>query len=88
MAFVAALALVAEPTDMLGFDPLTPAIEPPVMATLLAFCVDIVPKLPVALETAVVTKAVVAIWVVLVPAVAVGASGVPVREGEANDVFC
>ena len=65
-----------------------PVIEPPVMLTLLAFCVDMVPKLPVALETAVVTKAVVAIWVVFVPAVAVGAIGVPVREGEAKDVFC
>ena len=48
-------------------------------------------RLPVmvspALETlaavAVVTKAVVAIWVVLVPAVAVGAAGVPVNVGEA-----
>ena len=65
-----------------------PVIEPPVMLTLLAFCVDMVPRLPVAFDTAVVTKAVVAIWVVLVPAVAVGAIGVPVREGEAKDVFC
>ena len=34
--------------------------------------------------TAVVTKAVVAIWVVLVPPAAVGASGVPVSDGEAS----
>jgi hypothetical protein len=34
--------------------------------------------------TAVVTNAVVASWVVLVPAVAVGAAGVPVNVGEAN----
>jgi hypothetical protein len=34
--------------------------------------------------TAVVTNAVVANWVVLVPAVAVGAAGVPVKVGDAN----
>jgi hypothetical protein len=34
--------------------------------------------------TAAVTKAVVASWVVFVPAVAVGAVGVPVRAGEAK----
>jgi len=37
-----------------------PLIEPPVMLTLLAFWVDMVPREPVALLTAVVTKAVVA----------------------------
>jgi hypothetical protein len=36
---------------------------------------------------AAVTKAVVASWVVLVPAVAVGAVGVPVRAGEASGAF-
>jgi hypothetical protein len=35
-------------------------------------------------ETAVLTKAVVASWVVLVPAEAVGAAGVPVNVGEAS----
>jgi hypothetical protein len=39
---------------------------------------------PIRLLTAVETKAVVATWVVLVPAVAVGAAGVPVRVGEAR----
>jgi hypothetical protein len=59
--------------------PLTvvPVIVPPVIATALAFWDDIVPKE----LTAVVTKAVVAIWVVFVPAVAVGANGVPVKVG-------
>jgi hypothetical protein len=33
------------------------------------------------------TKAVVAIWVVFVPAVAVGAAGVPVKVGEASGAF-
>lgn len=61
----------------------TPDIVPPVIATALAFCVDIVPSAPVALLTAVVTKAVVAICVVFVPEVAVGAIGVPVKVGDA-----
>ncbi|NBS67371.1 hypothetical protein EBT31_00455 [bacterium] len=61
-----------------------PVIDPPVILTLLAFCVDMVPSEPVALDTAVVTKAVVAICVVLVPAVAVVDSGVPVSVGEAD----
>ena len=38
-----------------------PLIVPPVIATALAFCVDMVPKEPVAVETALVTNAVVAI---------------------------
>jgi hypothetical protein len=38
----------------------TPDIVPPVTAMLFAFCVDIVPKEPVAVETALVTNAVVA----------------------------
>ena len=38
-------------------------------------------------ETAVPTNAVVAIWVVEVPAVAVGAVGVPVKSGEASGAF-
>ena len=39
------------------------------------------------LETAEATNAVVAICVVLVPLVAVGASGVPVRVGDASDAY-
>jgi hypothetical protein len=54
-----------------------PLIVPPVIATLLAFWVDMVPKVPVAA----VTKAVVAICVVFVPADAVGAIGTPVKVG-------
>jgi hypothetical protein len=54
-----------------------PLILPPVMATLLAFWVDIVPKPPATFCT----KAVVAIWSVLVPAAAVGAVGIPVNDG-------
>ena len=54
-----------------------PLIVPPVIATLLAFWVDIVPKVPVAAAT----KAVVAICVVFVPGDAVGAKGVPVNVG-------
>jgi hypothetical protein len=38
-------------------------------------------------ETAVPTKAVVAIWVLFVPAVAVGASGTPVSDGEASAAY-
>ena len=54
-----------------------PFIVPPVIATELAFCVDIVPSVPVAVTT----NAVVAICVVLVPGAAVGAIGVPVKVG-------
>jgi hypothetical protein len=54
-----------------------PLTVPPVIATALAFWVDIVPKVPVAA----VTKAVVAICVVFVPGDAVGAIGVPVSDG-------
>ena len=54
-----------------------PLIVPPVIATALAFWVDIVPKVPVAA----VTKAVVAIWVVFVPGDAVGVRGTPVKVG-------
>ncbi len=54
-----------------------PLIVPPVIATELAFCVDMVPSVPVAA----VTNAVVAICVVLVPGAAVGARGVPVNVG-------
>jgi hypothetical protein len=54
-----------------------PLTVPPVIATALAFWVDIVPKVPVAA----VTKAVVAICVVFVPGDAVGANGVPVNVG-------
>ena len=61
----------------------TPEAVPPVIATLLAFWVDIVPRVLDTADTAVPTKAVVAIWVVFVPAVAVGAVGVPDIEGEA-----
>ena len=57
-------ANVALPTVKLAFVPLTPFIVPPVIATLLAFWVDIVPKVPRAL-TAVATYAVVAIFVEL-----------------------
>ena len=61
-----------------------PLIVPPVIATALAFCVDIVPSVPVAA----VTNAVVAICVVLVPGAAVGARGVPVKVGLAlNTTF-
>jgi hypothetical protein len=60
---------------MLGLEPDTPLIEPPVIVTLLAFWLAIVPKLPATFCT----KAVVAIWVVFVPADAVGAVGVPER---------
>ena len=56
-----------------------PLTVPPVMATALAFWVDIVPK-PSAVVAAW-TKAVVAIWVVFVPGDAVGAKGVPVSVG-------
>jgi hypothetical protein len=38
-------------------------------------------------ETAAATKAVVAIWVELVPPAAVGAVGTPVSAGEANDAL-
>jgi hypothetical protein len=56
-----------EPT---GYAPtIAPAIVPPVIATALAFCDDMVPSEPATL----VTKAVVAIWVVFVPGVAVTA---------------
>jgi hypothetical protein len=71
-----------------AFDPtvteftVVPEIVPPVMATALAFCAANVPKLPVAA----VTNAVVAICVVLVPASAVGAVGVPVRAALVNIV--
>jgi hypothetical protein len=54
-----------------------PVIEPPVMLTLLAFWVDIVPSEPVAAVTAPVTNAVVAIRVLLSPEDAVVAVGVP-----------
>ena len=50
-------------------------IVPPVIATVLAFWAAIVPTVP----TFVWTKAVVAIWVVLVPPAAVGAVGIPVK---------
>ena len=53
--FVALVALVAFPTVMLAFVPLTPLILPPVIATLLAFWLDMVPNEPVALVTAVAT---------------------------------
>ena len=55
-----------------------PDIDPPVIVTAFAFCVAIVPKVPVALTT----KAVVAIWVEFVPVAAVGAVGTPVNAGE------
>ena len=61
-----------------------PVIEPPVIATLLAFWVDIVPNEPVAFVTAVVTNAVLATCVVFVPADAVGTVGVPVNAGDAT----
>jgi len=54
-----------------------PLTVPPVIATALAFWVDIVPKVLVAAAT----KAVVAIWVVFVPEEAVGAKGTPVKVG-------
>jgi len=60
-----------------------PVIVPPVIATELAFCVDMVPSEPVAAVTAASTNAVVAICVVLVLGAAVGARGVPVKVGEA-----
>jgi hypothetical protein len=62
-----------------------PVIAPPEIDTLLAFCVDIVPRLAAAtaLVTAVCTNAVVAICVVLVVLDAVGAAGVPVNVGDA-----
>jgi hypothetical protein len=59
-----------------------PVIEPPVIATLFAFWVDIVPNAPVAAVTAAPTNAVVATCVVFVPGEAVGATGVPVIVGE------
>ncbi len=65
-------------------DPLviaTALTVPPVIATAFAFCVDMVPKEPVAFVTADATNAVVAIWVVLVPLAAVGAKGVPDNVG-------
>tara|TARA_R110000737_G_scaffold347767_1_gene380085 strand:- start:23 stop:427 length:405 start_codon:yes stop_codon:yes gene_type:complete len=58
-----------------------PVKVPPVTLTALEFCVDIVPKLPVAVVIAPVTKAVEAICVLDIPAVAVGALGVPVNVG-------
>jgi hypothetical protein len=54
-----------------------PVIVPPVIATAFAFWVDIVPKV----SKAAFTNAVFAICVVLEPAVAVGAAGVPVKVG-------
>jgi hypothetical protein len=60
-----------------------PLAVPPVIATALAFCVDIVPKAPVAA----VTKAVVASCVVFVPGEAVGARGVPVKVGLAKSAL-
>jgi hypothetical protein len=54
-----------------------PLTVPPVIATALAFCVAIVPKVLVAAAT----KAVVALWVVFVPEEAVGAKGTPVNVG-------
>ena len=56
-----------------------PVIEPPVMLTLLAFWVDIVPSEPVAAVIAAVVNAVVASWVVFVPGAAVGPDGAPVN---------
>jgi hypothetical protein len=64
-----------------------PAIVPPVMATVLAFCWLIVPRLPVAAVRADVTNCVLAIWLVLVPDTAVGAVGVPVKAALANMVL-
>ena len=58
-----------------------PVTEPPVIATELAFCVDIVPKEPVAAVTSPRTKAVVARCVEFVPAKGVGAEGTPVNAG-------
>ena len=54
---------------------------PPVIATLFAFWVDMVPNDAVAIVTALLTKDVVAICVVLVPFAAVGAKGVPDNVG-------
>jgi hypothetical protein len=65
------------PPEATGNEGDKPLIVPPVIATALAFCEDIVPKEPV-------TKAVVAICVVFVPAVAVGAVGVPENAGLAR----
>ena len=62
-----------------------PEIVPPVIATALAFWLDIVPKVPVAVTTAALTKAVVAICVVFVPLAALGAVGTPVNVGESAD---
>ena len=52
-AVVAWLALVAVPTDNPELVPDTPFNVPPVIDTLLAFCVDMVPRPNTALETAV-----------------------------------
>ena len=61
-----------------------PVIDPPVIETLLAFWVDIVPKEPVAVVTAALTKAVVAICVLFVPGEAVVDIGAPVNVGDVD----
>ena len=76
-------AVVAKETDWLPIllvvialppETVTPDIVPPVIATALAFWVDIVPRVPVTLFT----KAVVAMFVELSVEVTVGAVAVPV----------
>ena len=70
------------PPEATGIAVESPEIEPPVIATLLAFWLDIVPRAPATFCT----KAVVAICVVLVPANAVGAVGVPVNTGLTEEI--
>jgi len=77
-------------------DPLVPTVTlltvvpvrvPPVIATESESCVDNVPRELIAFVTAVVTKAVVAICVLLVPAEAVGELGTPVKAGPSRSAL-
>tara|TARA_B110000091_G_scaffold164134_1_gene175285 strand:+ start:773 stop:1177 length:405 start_codon:yes stop_codon:yes gene_type:complete len=64
-----------------------PVKAPPLILTALEFCVDIVPRLPVAAVIAVPTKAVEATCVLDVPALAVGVLGVPVNVGPSRSAL-
>ena len=73
---------IVVPVIVVPANDVIPEAVPPVIDTALADCVEIVPNEPVAVVTVLVTKAVLAICSVLVPAVAVGVVGTPVNVGE------
>jgi hypothetical protein len=80
MLIVAADKVLKLPVDATVAPIVVLLIDPPVMAT--ADAVYVPPD-----ETAELTNAVVAICVVFVPPVAVGAAGVPVRTGDAKGAY-